>query len=157
MKKLLTEWRKFLKRGLCITLPSPRVCRGNLITGFRSLDREILIPKQVRGLTNIRHQTTLNLSKKGKHLSCKDTRARLLLVADLPTLIYGANVEESFAFCTGRTRRTRLEPFLFGINGEIQIFDLLNDSEVIQAAINTLAPSALQNILPKTFLRKILT
>ena len=58
------------------------------------------------------------------------------LLSDLPTLVdNGASVEGETLWWEEGEEPQALEPYLD--NGEIQIFDLLNDPEVIQAAIAT--------------------
>jgi 8-oxo-dGTP pyrophosphatase MutT (NUDIX family) len=74
----------------------------------------------------------------------------IFLVADLPALAgeHGANVEEETLWWNPEEEPAELEPYLE--DGEIQIFDLLNDEDVIQAAINTTGTAAvLDNISPE--------
>ena len=80
--------------------------------------------------------------------------AGVTLVADLPTLVdYGANVEEEILWWNEGEEPEALEPYLE--NGELQIFDLLNDTEVIQAAITTTGTAAaLENISSKNVSKK---
>ena len=78
----------------------------------------------------------------------------LELVTDLPTLVdHGANVEEEILWWNEGEEPPDLEPYLE--NGEIQLFDLLNDPEVIQAAIDTTGTAAaLKNIPPENISKK---
>ena len=75
--------------------------------------------------------------------------AGMPLLADLPTLVdNGANVEDEALWWNEGEEPPALEPYLD--NGEIQIFDLLNDPEVIQAAINTTGTAVvLKDISPE--------
>jgi len=75
-------------------------------------------------------------------------------VADLPTLVdYGANVEEETLWWNEGEEPSELAPYLEG--GEIQIFDLLNNLEVIRAAINTTGTAAaLENISSQNVSKK---
>ena len=75
------------------------------------------------------------------------------LLADLPTLVdYGANVEEEILWWNEGEEPQELEPYLD--NGEIQIFDLLNDPEVIQAAINTTGTAVVLKDIPAENINK---
>tara|TARA_Y100000310_G_scaffold99950_1_gene97821 strand:+ start:2568 stop:3092 length:525 start_codon:yes stop_codon:yes gene_type:complete len=76
----------------------------------------------------------------------------LTLVADLPTLVdSGANVEEEVLWWDEGAEPPALVPFLE--MGEIQIFDLLNDPDVIQAAINTTGTAAVLEDIPPDRIR----
>lgn len=75
----------------------------------------------------------------------------LNLVADLPSLVdYGANVEEESLWWEEGKEPPELEPYLD--MGEIKIFDLINEPDVIKAAIRTTGTAAaLDNIPPERF------
>ena len=78
------------------------------------------------------------LSVQGKYEGVPLTvdTAGMDLLSDLPTLVdNGASVEGETLWWEEGEEPQALEPYLD--NGEIQIFDLLNDPEVIQAAIAT--------------------
>ena len=65
---------------------------------------------------------------------------------------YGANVEEEILWWNEGEEPEALEPYLD--NGELQIFDLLNDPEVIQAAINTTGTAVVLNDIPAKNIKK---
>ena len=73
----------------------------------------------------------------------------LNLVADLPSLVdYGANVEEELLWWAEGEEPPELEPYLN--MGEIEIFDLINEPDVIKAAIRTTGTAAvLDDISPE--------
>lgn len=88
----------------------------------------------------------LSLEKKYEGQPLMIDTSGLKLVADLPSLVdAGANVEEEVMWWNEGEEPPELEPHLE--QGEVQIFDLLNDPEVIEAAIKTTGTAAsLENI-----------
>jgi hypothetical protein len=76
----------------------------------------------------------------------------LNLVADLPSLVdYGANVEEEALWWEEGEEPPELEPYLN--MGEIEIFDLLNEPDVIKAAIRTTGTAAVLDNIPPDKIR----
>ena len=76
----------------------------------------------------------------------------LNLVADLPSLVdYGANVEEELLWWAEGEEPPELEPYLN--MGEIEIFDLMNEPDVIQAAIRTTGTAAVLDDIPPERIR----
>ena len=74
------------------------------------------------------------------------------LVADLPSLVdYGANVEEEALWWEEGEEPPELEPYLN--MGEIEIFDLLNEPDVIKAAIRTTGTAAVLDDIPPDRIR----
>jgi hypothetical protein len=76
----------------------------------------------------------------------------LNLVADLPSLVdYGANVEEELLWWEEGEEPPELEPYLN--MGEIEIFDLMNEPDVIKAAIRTTGTAAVLDDIPPDKIR----
>ena len=156
MKKLLTEWRKFLNERIMYHSTSPENVEAILSQGLEA-GRESAHTQA--GAWADEHYGTrpVYLSvEKGKYegVPLAVNTAGMPLLADLPTLVdHGANVEEEVLWWNEGEAPEALEPYLD--NGELQIFDLLNDSEVIQAAINTTGTAAaLKNIPPENISKK---
>ena len=156
MKKLLTEWKKFLNERIMYHSTSPENAEAILSQGLE-VGRESSHTQA--GAWADEHYGTRPIylsAEKGKYegVPLAVNTAKVTLVADLPTLVdHGANVEEEMLWWNEGEEPSELAPYLE--NGEIQIFDLLNDSEVIQAAINTTGTAAaLENISPENISKK---
>ena len=156
MKKLLTEWRKVLNERIMYHSTSPENTEAILSQGLE-VGRESSHTQA--GAWADEHYGTRPIylsTEKGKYegVPLSVNTAKLTLVADLPTLVdHGANVEEEILWWNEGEEPEALEPYLD--NGELQIFDLLNDSEVIQAAINTTGTAAaLESIPPENISKK---
>ena len=156
MKKLLTEWKKFLNERIMYHSTSPENAEAILSQGLE-VGRESSHTQA--GAWADEHYGTRPIylsTEKGKYkgVPLAVNTAKVSLVADLPTLVdHGANVEEEMLWWNEGEEPAELAPYLEG--GEIQIFDLLNDSEVIQAAINTTGTAAaLKNISPENISKK---
>ena len=156
MKKLLTEWRKFLNERIMYHSTSPENAEAILSQGLE-VGRESSHTQA--GAWADEHYGTRPIylsTEKGKYegVPLAVNTAGVTLVADLPTLVdYGANVEEEILWWNEGEEPEALEPYLE--NGELQIFDLLNDTEVIQAAITTTGTAAaLENISSKNVSKK---
>ena len=156
MKKLLTEWRKVLNERIMYHSTSPENAEAILSQGLE-VGRESSHTQA--GAWADEHYGTRPIylsTEKGKYegVPLSVNTAKLTLVADLPTLVdHGANVEEEILWWNEGEEPEALEPYLD--NGELQIFDLLNDSEVIQAAINTTGTAAaLESIPPENISKK---
>tara|TARA_Y100001973_G_C5201832_1_gene338392 strand:+ start:2290 stop:2781 length:492 start_codon:yes stop_codon:yes gene_type:complete len=155
MKKLLTEWRKFLNERIMYHSTSPEnvevVLSQGLETGRESAHTQ-------EGSWADEHYGTrpIYLSvEQGTYEGVPLTvnTAGMTLLADLPTLVdYGANVEEETLWWNPGEEPEPLEPYLE--DGEIQIFDLINDPEVIQAAINTTGTAAVLSDIPADNIEK---
>ena len=156
MKKLLTEWRKFLNERIMYHSTSPENAEAILSQGLE-VGRESSHTQA--GAWADEHYGTRPIylsAEKGKYegVTLAVNTAKVTLVADLPTLVdHGANVEEETLWWNEGEAPEALESYLE--NGEIQIFDLLNDSGAIQAAINTTGTAAaLENIPPENISKK---
>jgi len=138
MKKLLTEWRKYLNERVMYHSTSPENVEAILSQGLQA-GRESAHTQA--GAWADEHYGTrpIYLSvEQGKYEGVPLTvdTAGMDLLSDLPTLVdNGASVEGETLWWEEGEEPQALEPYLD--NGEIQIFDLLNDPEVIQAAIAT--------------------
>jgi hypothetical protein len=143
MKKLLTEWRKFLNERVMYHSTSPENVEAILSQGLEA-GRESAHTQA--GSWADEHYGTRPIylsAEQGKYegVPLAVNTAGVTLLADLPTLVdYGANVEEETLWWNPGEEPEGLEPYLE--DGEIQIFDLLNDPEVIQAAISTTGTAA---------------
>jgi len=74
------------------------------------------------------------------------------LVADLPSLVdYGANVGEELLWWKEGEEPPELEPYLN--MGEIEIFELMNEPAVIEAAIRTTGTAAVLDDIPPDRIR----
>ena len=149
MKKLLTEWRKFLNERIMYHSTSPENAEAILSQGLK-VGRESAHTKAGSWADEHYGTRPIYLSvEQGKYegVPLAVNTAGMSLLADLPTLVdYGANVEEEILWWNEGEEPPELEPYLD--NGEIQIFDLLNDPEVIQAAINTTGTAAVLKDIP---------
>ena len=149
MKKLLTEWRKFLNERIMYHSTSPENAEAILSQGLK-VGRESAHTQAGSWADEHYGTRPIYLSvEKGKYegVPLAVNTAGMPLLADLPTLVdYGANVEEEILWWNEGEEPQELEPYLD--NGEIQIFDLLNDPEVIQAAINTTGTAVVLKDIP---------
>ena len=155
MKKLLTEWRKFLNERIMYHSTSPENAEAILSQGLK-VGRESAHTQA--GSWADEHYGTRPIylsAEEGKYEGVPLTvnTAGMTLLAELPTLVdYGANVEEETLWWNPGEEPEDLEPYLE--DGEIQIFDLLNDPEVIQAAINTTRTAAVLKDIPAENINK---
>ena len=155
MKKLLTEWRKFLNERAMYHSTSPENVEAILSQGLEA-GRESAHTQA--GSWADEHYGTRPIylsAEQGKYEGVPLTvnTAGMTLLADLPTLVdYGANVEEEILWWNEGEEPEALEPYLD--NGELQIFDLLNDPEVIQAAINTTGTAVVLSDIPAENIKK---
>ena len=155
MKKLLTEWRKFLNERIMYHSTSPENAEAILSQGLK-VGRESAHTQA--GSWADEHYGTRPFylsAEEGKYEGVPLTvnSGGMTLLADLPTLVdYGANVEEETLWWNPGEEPEDLEPYLE--DGEIQIFDLLNDPEVIQAAINTTGTAAVLKDIPAENINK---
>jgi hypothetical protein len=156
MKKLMTEWRKFLNERIMYHSTSPENAKAILAQGLE-VGRSSAHTQAGEWADEHYGTRPIYLStKKGKYegVPLAVNTAKVTLVADLPTLVdHGANVEEETLWWNEGEAPEALKPYLE--NGEIQIYDLLKDSGVIQAAINTTGTAAaLENIPPENISKK---
>lgn len=155
MKKLLTEWRKFLNERVMYHSTSPENVEAILSQGLEA-GRESAHTQA--GAWADEHYGTRPIylsAEQGKYEGVPLTvnTAGMTLRADLPTLVdYGANVEEEILWWNEGEEPEALEPYLD--NGELQIYDLLNDPEVIRAAINTTGTAVVLDDIPAENINK---
>jgi hypothetical protein len=155
MKKLMENFRKFLNERIMYHSTSPENAKAILSQGLE-VGRESSHTQA--GAWADEHYGTRPIylsAEQGKYEGVPLTvnTAGMTLLSDLPTLVdYGANVEEEILWWNEGEEPEALEPYLD--NGELQIFDLLNDPEVIQAAINTTGTAVVLSDIPAENIKK---
>ena len=155
MKILFENWRGYLNERIMYHSTSPNNVEAILSQGIKT-GRESAHTQAGAWADEHYGVRPIYLSvEQGKYegYSFAVETAGMRLVADLPTLVdRGANVEAETLWWDDGEEPEALEPFLE--NGEIQIFDLLNDQEAIDAAIKTTGTAAATEDIPAEKIKK---